>query len=125
MIKDGGIVWRLVLDDERHPGDPSLADHGIPRTEYLLDDSSGELRWTISRDDALRFPTHLAAEAFAKKHSCHAAVAGADESTVPERQRPIEPPPPIPPTRTLRKTRPRKRRNRKTERKSWVIESYG
>lgn len=121
-----GIVWRLVLDNEKHPGDPLLEKFGVPRTEYLLDDVTDPVSWTVNRDAAKRFPTHCAAEVLAAKHHWHAAVAGADEADIPERQRPLNLPPPIPPMQTLRKTRPRRRRPKsKPGRKSWVIESYG
>lgn len=80
-----GIAFRIVTSS--HPGDPALEEFGCPRTEYVY--STDPLRWTMKRDEAIRFPTHRDAEKFALQYHFHAAVAGADEHSLPERLRPL------------------------------------
>jgi len=121
-----GIAFRIVTSS--HPGDPALEEFGCPRTEYVY--STDPLRWTMKRDEAIRFPTHRDAEKFAEQYHFHAAVAGADEQSVPERLRPMaqDLPPPLPTIRNRGRKKKRGERAAKavvTGRRDWVKETYG
>jgi hypothetical protein len=85
----GGIVFRVVTAS--HPGDPKLDEAGAPpiRTEYLLSDDPES--WTMVRDKAFIFETHLVAEIVAKKLGgrCHVSVAAPRElKSISEQLRP-------------------------------------
>lgn len=118
-----GLVFRVVTSS--HPGDPALEEFGCPRTEYVY--STDPLRWTVKRDEALRFPTHRDSEKFAEQYHFHASVAGASEDSIPERLRPIVPD--MESQLPVIRNRGRKKRSKKSgmavERRDWVTETYG
>jgi hypothetical protein len=86
----GGIVFRVVTPS--HPGDPKLDKAGAPpiRTEWLADDAK-PWEWTIYREGAYFFETHLNAEIVAKEiPHCHASVATPrNQASIPERLKAI------------------------------------
>jgi hypothetical protein len=143
----GGIIYRLVTPNR--PGEPSLDDPSADlqfRREYWC---GGKPPWTKELEEAKFFPTHLAADDFAKTLGGHEAgviaraIAPMDQEAIPEQLQPVvpEPPPqPLSPPRATHSGKKRKRRHdprkdrltalrashsRVVEREDWVTNTYG
>jgi hypothetical protein len=122
-----GLVFRVVTASS--PGDPSLKEFGCVRTEFL----AWDFGWTCDRDQALRFPTHLAANLFAAEQQWHAMVVSPPLNTIPEQLAPATPPalqvlpPPLPAPARKKKhsTRAVVPLVSPPRRQSWVNEVYG